>query len=177
MNPLSVRRRDDALGAQNRTVTVHILERFKVFFNLLHREFLRSLDAPAREDLVGMVMMLVIVVMTAAAALIVMVVMVVMFVFMVMIVMMFVFVFVVMIVMMFMLVVMIMMMLMLMLVIVMVFMLVLFHQFLKLGGQRVLALDRFGDLLALKLFPRRRDDDRFVVMLTQQFDAGFQLFL
>ena len=198
VQPGAVRRRNDALGAQHDAIGLAVVQCGEGIADFFLGELLRRLDAPALEDLVGVVAVMM--VMMAAVVLVLILVMVVMIVMMAAVMLMLIIVFiVVMMVMAVMLILVIMvmmvaaMMLVLVILVVIVMMMVMMVLFLfvlvvllglgaadhvsQLFGECVLLLHGLEDLCAGELVPRRRDDDGVLIVLAQQGHGGSQLLL
>ena len=199
VDPAAVDCGHDALGAQHNAVFLLVKQRLEDSRDLVVGVLARGLGAPACEHLVGVVMVVVVVMVVAAAAdltVLMMVMMVLMLLIVVMVVMMLVLLIVVvmvaalvllavlmMVVVMLMLLILILVMMMaaaafLVLIMMMVVMLMrLSLEVRQLRLERGLALHRLEDLRAGDLVPRRGDDGRDRVLLTQQGDAGIELLL
>jgi len=177
VQPGAVRRRNDALGAQHDAIGLAVVQCGEGIADLFLGELLRRLDAPALEDLVGvvavmMVMMAAVVLMLIIVFIVVMMVMAVMLILVIM----------VMMVAAMMLVLVILVVIVMMMVMMVLFLVVLLglgaaDHVSQLFGERVLLLHGLEDLCAGELVPRRRDDDGVLVVLTQQGHSGGQLLL
>lgn len=193
VQPGAVRRRNDALGAQHDAIGLAVVQCGEGIADFFLGELLRRLDAPALEDLVGVVAVMM--VMMAAVVLVVVLIMVVMIVMMAAMMVLLVVIMIVMVMaVMLILVIVVMMvaarMLVLVILVGIVMMMVMMVLFLvvllglgaadhvsQLFGERVLLLHGLEDLCAGELVPRRRDDDGVQIVLAQQGHGGGQLLL